>query len=499
MSSKYLIQSVSNCAATFATEKDNPQNWQATCRDLGNLLQGMGRFEEAIIWHSLALESQPNLAEIYAQLGSLYAQEESWDEAIAFFKNALQSQPNSVPIYSSLAQIYGQMGQRELETECWHKAVELKPDLVNAQGYYKLGMALEDQGKIKEAIECYQRSCDREKTLLPAYYKLAEKRLQQQNLDAAKACLEHIIQQDFAQYQAHYQLGRILAYQKEFDSAVAEFRQTIKLAPEFNGAYSSLIGVFMQQQKWDEAISTCHAIMNLVEEFPWAYSLLGDALRAKRKIPEAVAAYQKSYSLRGWNECLTNNYFFPVDQFTHRIALFEKHLLPLTNQKNFSALEVGSHLGIAACWLLDKILTHPSARLTCVDPQFHQIFKENIAKTGVQEKVTLEEKDPTGYLSSCKLQSFDLLIVQDRLKQWEYVNKDIDLLWNLAKVGGIIIFGDYGGQNPQNPEKNPKQGIDLFLNSIQGKWELIALPPRGLQLIIKKIAKSDGEEYQIEN
>lgn len=488
------MQSVSDCAATFATEQDNPQDWQATCRDLGNLLQGMGRFDEAITWHSLALESQPNLAEIYAQLGNLYAQEESWDDAIAFFKNALKSKPDSVPIYSSLAQIYGQMGKRELETECWRKAVELKPDLVNAQGYYKLGMALEEQRKIEEAIDCYQRACDRDQTLIPAYYKLAEKRLQQKDLDAAKACFEHIIQQDSEQYQAHYQLGRVFAYQKEFDSAVAEFRQTIKLDPEFNWAYSSLIDVFMQQEKWDEAISTCHAIMNLVEEFPWAYSLLGNALRAKGKITDAVAAYQKSYALRGWNECLTNNYFFPVDQFTHRISLFEEHLLPLANQENFSALEVGSHFGIAACWLLDKVLTHPSARLTCLDHQFHKTLQENIAKTGAQEKVTLREKYITGYLSSFKPQSFDLAIVQDRRKKWEYVNKNIALLWRLVKVGGIIVFGDYGWRNPQNPENESRKGIDLFLKSTQGKWELIALPPRGLQLIIKKIAKSDEED-----
>ena len=494
MSSKYLIQSVSNCAAAFATEQDNPQNWQATCRDLGNLLQGMGRFDEAITWHSLALESQPNLAEIYAQLGSLYAKEESWDEAIAFFNNALKSQPNSFPIYSSLAQIYGQMGNRELETECWCKAVELKPDLINAQGYYKLGMALEEQGKIDEALECYQKACDREESLLPAYYKLAEKRLQQKDLDAAKDCIEHIIQQDFAQYQAHYQLGRILACQGEFESAIAEFRQTIKLDPEFNWAYSSLIDVFLQQQKWDEAISTCHAILNLIAEFPWVYSSLGNALRGKKKISEAVAAYQKSYALRGWNECLTNNYFVPVDQFTHRIALFEKHLLPLANQENFSVLEVGSPFGINACWLLDKVLTHPSAKFTCLDNQLSKILKENIAKTGAQEKVTLQEQPISDYLGSLKPQSFDLAIFQDRRNTWESVNKNIVLLWKLVKLGGIIVFGDYGWQHPQNPEKNPQKGIDLFLNSIPSKWELIALPPRGFQLIIKKIAKSDDEE-----
>ena len=494
MSSSYLIKSVSDCAAIFANEQDNPQNWQATCRDLGNLLQGMGRFDEAITWHSLALESQPNLAEIYAQLGRLYAQEENWDEAIAFFENALKSIPNSVHIYSNLAQIYGQMGNRELEAACWYKAVELNPDLVNSQGYYKLGKALEEQGKINEATECFQKACDRDATFLPAHYKIAEMRLRQRDLDSAKACFEHIIKQDFNQSQAHFQLGRILSHQREFESAVEEFRHTIKLDPEFNWAYSSLVNTFMEQEKWDEAIATCHAIMNLVKEFPWAYSLLGNALRAKGKITEAVAAYQKSYSLRGWNECVTNNYFVPVDQFTNRITLFETHLLPLANQENFSALEVGNYFGISACWFLDKILTHSSARLTCVDQQFSNILEENLAKTGAQEKVTLLEKDVPGHLAALKPQSFDLINLQDRRKQWDYVRQNAALAWKLVKVGGIIIFGGYGWRNPNDPEKNPQKGIDIFLQSTKGQWEVIAHHPRGFQLIIRKIAKSDTED-----
>ena len=494
MSSSYLIKSVADCAAVFAEGQDNPQNWQATCRDLGNLLQGMGRFEEAITWHSLALENEPNLAEIYGQLGRLYAQEENWEPAIAFFEKALEHIPDSVHIYSNLAQIYGQTGKRELETACWYKAVKLNPDLVNAQGYYKLAQAFEEQGKIPEAIECYQKAGDREATLLPAHYKIAEMKLRQGDLDGAKAGLEKIIKRDFNQPQAHYQLGSILSRQQEFDYALQEFNHTIKLAPEFARAYSSLVQVLIKQKKWDEAISTCHSIINLVEEFPWIYSLLGDALRAKGRIPEAVEAYQQACAGRGWPECVSNNYFFPIAQFTHRIALFEAHLLPLANQEKFSALEVGTGFGMSTCWLLDKVLTHSSAKLTCIDYQFEKKLEENLSKTGAREKVTLLEKYVTGHLTSLKPQSIDLAHLQDKRKEWNSVSKHTALVWKSIKVGGIIIFADYGWHSPNHPDKNPQKGIDLFLNSINGKWEVVVHHPRGFQLIIRKIAKSKEEE-----
>ena len=493
MSSSYLIKLVSDCAATFAHEPENAQNWRVACRDLGNLLQGMGRFEEAVIWHSLALDSEPNLAEIYAQLGRLYAQEEEWDAAIAFFEDALKSIPNSVHIYSNLAQIYGQKGDKVKETACWYEAVKINPDLVNGLGYYKLGNSLAGQGKVEQAIDCFQKACDRDKTLLPAHYKLAEIRLRQKDLDAAKVCFENIIEQDPNQPQAHYQLGKILAFQGKFEPASVEFRQTIKLDPETSEAYASLVQTFMQQQKWDEAISTCYSILNLVEEFPWVYPLLGNALRAKGKITEAAEAYQKACAARGWSESVSKNYFFPIDHFTYRMELFEKHLLPLANQEDFSALEVGNYLGMSACWLLDKVLTHPSAKLTCLDREFHPALKENLTKTGAISKVTLLEKDISQHLTTLQPQSFNLINLQEKRKQWEYIHKNTALAWNLVKVDGIIIFGGYGWRSPDDPQKNPKKGIDLFLNSIKDKWELIAHSPRGFQLIIRKIAKSDRE------
>ena len=494
MISSYLIKSISDCAATFADQKDNPENWQTTCRDLGNLLQGMGRFEEAITWHSLALDSQPNLAEIYAQLGRLYAQEEDWDAAIAFFENALKSVPDSVHIYSNLAQIYGRIGKRDLETACWYKALELNPDLINGQGYFKLGKAFEDQVEIDQAIECYQKACDREATLLPAHYKLAEMRLRQGDLDSAKACFEHIIQQDFNQPQAHYQLGSILSRQKQFESAIKEFRHTVKLAPEFTFAYADIATALMQQKKWDEAIATCHAIMNLVEEFPWIYSILANALLAKGRTNEAAEANQKACAARGWHECVTKNYFFPENNFFRRMPLLETHFVPLANQEDFCALEVGNNLGMSACWLLDKILTDPCARLTCIDHEFNNHLEENLVKTGAKEKVTLLEKDISGHLATLKPQSFDLANLQDGRKRWDYVRDNTALVWTLIKVGGLIAFSAYGWKNPRNPKQNPKRGIDLFLNSIKGKWEVVARSPGSFQLIIRKIAKSEDEK-----
>ena len=79
MNYSYLVNSVSECASAFskAETTNNVEDWQSASRDLGNLLQGLGRFDEAIFWHSVALDFQPNLGEIFFQLARLYIKEEN--------------------------------------------------------------------------------------------------------------------------------------------------------------------------------------------------------------------------------------------------------------------------------------------------------------------------------------------------------------------------------------------------------------------------------------
>jgi tetratricopeptide (TPR) repeat protein len=483
--SNYLIQAIAQCERAIARELDL-ESWQAACRNLGNLLQGMGRFDRAIVWHSWALEQQPNLVEVYAQLGELYILEENWSGAIELYRQALNYAPNSVQIHSNLAQLYGQLGQRDREMESWYKAAELNPNLVNPQGYYKLGKAFENKGKISEAIVCYQRASSGSSGLVAANYDLGEIWLRQGQLESAKSCYEKILAVEPNEARAQYKLGTIYLETKRFEEAIDCFRQTIKIAPEFPWAYRDLVKTFLLLQKWDEAIATCYAIINLVEAYPWVYVQLGNALREKGRIAEAAANFQKACSARGWQECSDKNYFFTQDIFSYRIPLWETYLQPRIEHGAIAALEVGSYQGMSTCWLLDKILTHPHSQLTCLDEAFERKFTENIAKTQVDLKVTCLSGEVSQSLAALQSKSFDLINLQDKRKLSDLVEQNTTLAWKLLKVGGLIVFNDYGWTNPAYPEQNPQLGIDRFLNSIAGQWELVHQAAQAYQFIVCK-------------
>jgi tetratricopeptide (TPR) repeat protein/predicted O-methyltransferase YrrM len=489
VNSSYLIKSLAECETAFTEQQDKVEYCQKVCRDLGNLLQGMGRFDEAIVWHSFALDNQPNLVEVYAQIGRLYAQEDNWEKAVVAFNHALKLNPDAVYIYSNLAQIYGQLGQKSAEIECWYKAIEFEPEMINAQGYYKLGKAFEQYGKMDRAVLCLQRSCDRSKELFPAHYDLGEIWLRQGKLELAKARYQTILEQDSQQAKAHYKMGNIYFQEKQYQAAIEEFRQTIKIAPEYPWAYRDLVKTFLQLQKWDEAISTCHAIINLVQEFPWIYIQLGDALREKGRITEAIASFKTACVLRGWPQCRDRNYYFTRDTFSYRLTIWQPILEPIMGQQELKIIELGSYQGMSACWFLDNVLTHDSAHLICIEPQWEFKLQDNLQATGAMNKATLLTGTVAEHLPNLAANSFDVANLQDKRKSAESAFENTHAVWRLLKIGGLAIFNDYGWFNPESPEQNPQAGIDRFLNSINSQWELVTSSPQSFQLIVRKIAE----------
>ncbi len=53
-------------------------NFPPTCKILGNIWQRMGEIDKAKDWYIKAINQQPNLAEVHANLGSIYAQQKQW-------------------------------------------------------------------------------------------------------------------------------------------------------------------------------------------------------------------------------------------------------------------------------------------------------------------------------------------------------------------------------------------------------------------------------------
>lgn len=202
---------------------------------------------------------------------------------------------------------------------------------------------------------------------------------------------------------------------------------------------------------------------------------------------------------RPGSEVFQHEYEFTTDWVTSKLPAWEKVLAPLKGKPDVQYLEIGVYEGRSAVWMLENILTHPTARLTGVDP-FLGDFKDrcfaNIERSEASEKVKLI----TGYsqvvMRELPLDSYDVIYI-DGSHHKQDVLEDAVLSWRLLKEGGILIFDDYlfGREPPSKggeaPTDVPKLAIDPFVHCFDEQLEVLH---NSFQLILRKKSKSGARQ-----
>lgn len=193
----------------------------------------------------------------------------------------------------------------------------------------------------------------------------------------------------------------------------------------------------------------------------------------------------------------SKGYDFSTDWFSFNTPVWEHFLSRFANVPELSVLEIGSWEGRSTCWLLESILTHESAKITCIDTfegsvehaemeenylkSVGERFDFNIAKTGQPEKVTKIVGRSQEAMRSLPLNAYDLIYIDGSHAAGD-VLQDAVLAWGLLKVGGLIIFDDYDWPAPHD-YNHPKMGVDAFLTVFGNKLKLLHV---GHQVIVER-------------
>jgi predicted O-methyltransferase YrrM len=178
---------------------------------------------------------------------------------------------------------------------------------------------------------------------------------------------------------------------------------------------------------------------------------------------------------------------FNYDWTSQNIELFNATLSHLKGAPA-RGLEIGSFEGRSALWFCENILTHPDARLTCIDTfagsaehaaidtiNLLQRFQENT--DSVKDKIKIQignSSDVLPRLPNARLPDLYDFIYVDGSHDPRDVCLDGILAWSLLKPGGVMIFDDYlwGAHLP--PHKRPCVGIDAFLSVHDQEFAFIA-------------------------
>lgn len=190
------------------------------------------------------------------------------------------------------------------------------------------------------------------------------------------------------------------------------------------------------------------------------------------------------------------SYDFTEDWFTANIPVWEKALASCKGKPGLRYLEIGSHEGRSAVWMLENILTDPTAQLTAIDifdGPYKDRYLANIQRTGAADRVTTLTGFSQLVLRELPLGAFDIVYV-DGSHAKDDVLEDAVLCWRLVKEEGLLIFDDYQwvgcfvSGTCDRPTDCPKVAIDAFVQCFREHFEVIH---NSCQLILKKKKQPD--------
>ncbi|OZH54336.1 hypothetical protein AFK68_11600 [Hydrocoleum sp. CS-953] len=359
----------------------------------GNSLQALGKLKEALDSYNKALEIKPDFGEVYANIGTIFAQQKQWEQAIQNYRRAIAIKPYFAGAYRNLAKIYTQVnqsveaaeylyqafrlepgkataeeflftgntlsenGQLEQAIACYQEAIKLKPRLVEAS--YKLGEILIQNGQWGEAVACYQRVISANPKNLEAYQKLGDGLLKQGQLELAlqnyqKAQKLEPNNTEFKQKigEIYYRYGEAFQEQGKIEEAVKAYSQATENYPQFDIPYGRLGEIFSQQEKWEEAVKVYQKASEIKSDNSWYHNSLGEALKKLEKWEEAVTAYRKAIELNpdfSWSHNNLADCLLKLEKWEEAVEPYRR-AIELNPDFTWSYINLGNTLWEAGNW-----------------------------------------------------------------------------------------------------------------------------------------------------
>jgi tetratricopeptide (TPR) repeat protein len=167
-----------------------------------------------------------------------------------------------------------------------------------APAYNNLGTALRASGRVGEAIDAYERSLQKLPDYPDAHYNLANALLEQGRSDEAAAHLRIASRSLPTSAGVHNNLGKALADKGWLEEAAVELRQAVALEPGSATAHHNLGNVLASQGQIEEAFTQLRRAMELEPANAETGYDLGTLLLEAGRIEEAVAVFEAVLRLR---------------------------------------------------------------------------------------------------------------------------------------------------------------------------------------------------------
>lgn len=271
-------------------------NFAVAWSNLGCVFNAQGEIWLAIHHFEKAVALDPNFLDAYINLGNVLKEARIFDRAVAAYLRALNLSPNHAVVHGNLACVYYEQGLIDLAIDTYKRAIELQPNFPDA--YCNLANALKEKGKVVEAEECYNTALKLSPTHADSLNNLANIKREQGNTEeAVRLYLKALeVYPEFAV--AHSNLASVLQQQGKLHEALMHYKEAIRISPTFADAYSNMGNTLKEMQDIQGALQCYTRAIQINPAFADAHSNLASIHKDSGNIPEAIASYRTALKLK---------------------------------------------------------------------------------------------------------------------------------------------------------------------------------------------------------
>jgi tetratricopeptide (TPR) repeat protein len=165
-----------------------------------------------------------------------------WRDSLTLFNHTLSITSGNMTVHNNIGVVLEKQGRIDEAILHYEKALQIHPGYVDA--HMNLGSALYSLGKYMKAIEHYQESIKLHPGSAAARFNLGIVLFAQKKLDEAIRYYKEALQLDPLYAEAHNNLGAVLMQQGRTKEAKTHFQEALRIRPDYAGAFNNLKKVY---------------------------------------------------------------------------------------------------------------------------------------------------------------------------------------------------------------------------------------------------------------
>lgn len=196
---------------------------------LGRIYEYEGGMRRAIDEYVAAVDIKKNDYDSYYKIANLLNELGKKEEAIEMLQNLVKNKPDYYEGSCLLGELLCDQERFKEAANVYEAALRFRPE--DFELYYNLGIVYTRLNEFAIAKQMYERAAQINHKLYGAHYNLGQIALIQKDLETAQTCFENSLYDDL-EAMSYYQLAKVYALKGEKDRAITFINKAIELEPK---------------------------------------------------------------------------------------------------------------------------------------------------------------------------------------------------------------------------------------------------------------------------